>query len=192
MSVDPSPQPSDDELVAAARRGENAAFDALMRRHERLVYQVVAGFGRGRHDREEALDLCQTVFLKAFRSLGAFRGESSFRTWLLRIAHHEGLNRERTHGRRPAGVELDEAGAEPALVAPPEQESALLERERSGRLARALAGLQGRYRTAIVLRYRDGFAIREIAQVLAVSENLTKNILFRGVRQLRRAVVEGS
>jgi RNA polymerase sigma-70 factor (ECF subfamily) len=186
MSVENLVEPSDDELVAAARRGENAAFDALMRRHERLVYQVVAGFGRGR---EDSLDLCQTVFLKAFRSLAAFRGESSFRTWLLRIAHHEGLNRERTHGRRPAGVELDEA--EPALSAPAEQETTLLARERTGRLAHALAGLKGRYRTAIVLRYRDGLAIREIAEVLAVSENLTKNILFRGVRQLRRAVVEG-
>ena len=189
MSVDPFPQPSDDELVAAARRGENAAFDALMRRHERLVYEVVAAFGRGPHRREDALDLCQTVFLKAFRSLAAFRGESSFRTWLLRIAHHEGLNRERAHGRRPPGVELDET--EPALAAAAEQETSLLERERSGHLARALAGLSGRYRTAIVLRYRDGLAIREIAEVLAVSENLTKNILFRGVRQLRRALVEG-
>ena len=181
------PGPSDDDLVAAARRGEPEAFEALMRRYERLVFRVVAGFGA---DRDDALDLCQTVFLKAFRALATFRAESTFKTWLLRIAHHEGLNRARAARRRPATTELD-ADA-PELAAPAEQESALLERERSGRLAHAVRALHGRYRTAIVLRYSDGLAIREIADVLDVSETMTKNLLFRGVRQLRRALAEGA
>jgi RNA polymerase sigma-70 factor (ECF subfamily) len=178
---------SDEELIEAARRGEAEAFETLMRRHERLVYRVVFGFGR---NREDALDLCQAVFLKAFRALASFRSESTFRTWLLRIAHHEGLNRARSERRRGETTELDPDS--PALSAPAVQETGLLAREQSGRISRALGALHGRYRTAIVLRYRDGMPIREIADVLDVSETMTKNLLFRGVRQLRRAVVEGA
>lgn len=189
-------EPSDEELVERARGSDRAAFEALVARYDRLVFRVVAGAGSGL-GREDALDLTQTVFLKAWRALAGFRAESSFKTWLLRIAHHEALNRARAARRRPEGPALDDlatdAGALDArLSTPAEQESALLERERSGRLARALGALHGRYRTAIVLRYRDGLAIREIADVLDVSETMTKNLLFRGVRQLRRAVAEGT
>jgi len=177
----------DGELVERARAGEDSAFEELMRRYERLVYRIVDGFAR---DREEALDLTQAVFLKAFRGLGGFRGEAGFKTWLLRIAHREGLNWSRAAGRRPGGVEID--GEAAALARPAEQEERLLERERRGALGRALAGLHGRYRTAIRLRYLDRMSIREIASVLDTSEAMTKNLLFRGVRSLRRAVEEAS
>lgn len=178
---------SDDELIAVARQGEPEAFDHLMRRYERLVYRVVAG---AVGEREDALDLTQAVFLKAFRSVDTFRGESSFKTWLLRIAYHEAANHQRSATRRGVAVELEAGAGE--LTAPPEQEEALLRREGRGRLEQALAALHCRYRTAILLRYQDGLAIRDIAAVLSVSETMTKNLLFRGVRQLRRAVAPGS
>lgn len=185
-------EPSDEELIERTRGGDRVAFEALIRRYDRLVYRVVADRGSGR---EDALDLTQTVFRKAWRALPGFRAESTFKTWLLRIAHHEALNRARTASRSPerfalAEIDDDSGRLDAKLATPPEQESALLERERNGRLGRALAALHGRYRTAIVLRYRDGLAIREIADVLDVSETMTKNLLFRGVRQLRRAVAE--
>lgn len=178
-------EPSDEELVEQVRRGERAAFEQLLRRYDRLVFRVVAGFGR---DREDALDLCQAVFLKAWRALPGFRGESSFKTWLMRIAHHEGLNRQRSTERRPELPELDPDA--PELATGAVQETTLLAREQSRRLGRAVAALHGRYRTAIELRYREGLAIREIAQVLDVSETMTKNLLFRGVRQLRRTLAQ--
>jgi RNA polymerase sigma-70 factor (ECF subfamily) len=180
-------EPNDEELVERARDGDRDAFETLIRRYDRLVFRVVAGFGG---DREDTLDLTQTVFLKAWSALGGFRQDASFKTWLLRIAHHEALNRIRTAGRRPLSTELDPES--PAFASAPEQESDLLARERSGCLKRALAALHGRYRTAILLRYRDGLPIREIAGVLEVSETMTKNLLFRGVRQLRRALAEAS
>jgi len=177
---------SDGELVAAAQRGEGDAFDELMRRYERLVYKVAHGFAP---ERQAALDLTQAVFLKAFRSLDRFRGEASFKTWLLRIAYHEGINESKRAGRR-ATEELDDA--HPQLAAPPPQEDGLLAAERRGALSRALGALHHRYRAAVVLRYREGLAIRDIATVLDCSETMTKNLLHRGVRQLRRAVAEGS
>jgi RNA polymerase sigma-70 factor (ECF subfamily) len=187
LALESTVEPSDEELVERVRGGDRDAFETLVGRHDRLVFRVVAGFGGSR---EDALDLTQTVFLKAWSALASFRAEASFKTWLLRIAHHEALNRLRAGGRRPATSELDPEA--PALAAPPEQESALLARERAGCLRRAIAALHGRYRTAILLRYRDGLPIREIAGVLEVSETMTKNLLFRGVRQLRRALAEAS
>lgn len=181
------PERTDEKLVEAARAGELEAFDLLMRRYERLVYKVASGFESGR---EDALDLTQNVFLKAFRALATFRADSSFKTWLLRIAHHEGLNARRTRLRKPTGDALPEGAAE--LGSPPDQEDRLLEADRRGVLSRALAALHGRYRMAIVLRYQNGLAIREIAAVLETTEPMTKNLLFRGVRQLRRALEESS
>ncbi|HSM52137.1 MAG TPA: RNA polymerase sigma factor [Thermoanaerobaculia bacterium] len=178
---------SDEELAAAAAGGDRGAFDALMRRHERLVFRFLWSFAGGR---EEALDLTQIVFLKAWRALGSFRGEASFRSWLLRIAHHEGLNRVRGAGRRGTAVAVEEEGE--AFAAPAGQEEELLERERRGRLRRALAGLHERYRQPIELRYFHRLPIREIAGVLGTSEAMTKNLLFRGLRHLRRAVEEAA
>ncbi len=176
----------DAELVERARSGDSEAFSALMLRHERLVYRVVRAFAR---NREDALDLTQATFLKAFRALGGFRRKASFKTWLLRIAHHEGLNWTRDR-RHQSGTDVEEVA--PRLAQPAEQERTLLAEERLGRVRRALAGIHGRYRTAIVLRYLDQLPIREIAAVLGTSEAMTKNLLFRGVRRLRRAVEETS
>jgi RNA polymerase sigma-70 factor (ECF subfamily) len=184
MGMEEIVTPTDQELVAAARGGESEAFDALMRRYERLVYRVAHGFVC---EREAALDLSQAIFLKVFRSLDGFRGESSFKTWLLRIAYHESINETKRAGRR----ESEELDAEhPRLAAPPEQESVLLAAERRGVLARALGGLHHRYRAAVVLRYHEGLPIRDIAAMLDCSETMTKNLLHRGVRRLREAVVE--
>jgi RNA polymerase sigma-70 factor (ECF subfamily) len=185
MDVDGSAERSDDELVAAARAGDGEAFDELMRRHERLVYRVLHGFAP---QREAALDLTQAVFLKAFRALDRFRGAASFRTWLLRIAYHEGINETVRAGRRGATVEIEPES--PELAAPAEQEERLLADERRGIVARALGTLHHRHRAAVLLRYREGLGIRDIAAVLDTSEAMAKNLLFRGVEKLRRAVVE--
>lgn len=185
MNVERSVEPSDDELVTAARDGDGGAFDELMRRHERLVYRVVSGFVP---QREGALDLTQAVFLKAFRSLDRFRGAASFRTWVLRIAYHEGINESKRAGRRGRSVEIEPESAE--LAAPAAQEERLLAEERQGIVARALDSLHHRHRAAVMLRYHEGLGIRDIAAVLDTSEAMAKNLLFRGVRKLRRAVVE--
>jgi len=171
---------TDAELVAGARAGEGAAYDVLMRRYERLVFRLSLSFTA---ERDDALDLTQTVFLKAYRALAGFRGEASFKTWLLAIAYRELASA----GRRSASAPLEEAidAESPRFATAPVQEAALLAGDRHRALGRAIAALQARYRTAILLRYQHGLTIREIAAVLECSENLTKNILFRGVRRLR-------
>jgi RNA polymerase sigma-70 factor, ECF subfamily len=177
---------TDEELVREVLRGDRRAFDLWMQRYERLVYRIVQNFCG---NREDALDLTQTVFLKAYRGLSGFRADASSKTWLLRIAHNEGVEWSRLAGRRPASADT---AAIQELAEPPTQESAVLALERRRQLALGLNSLAARPRTALILRYLHRRPIREIAGVLNVSETRTKNILFRGVRSLRKAVAEGA
>ncbi len=172
----------DSALTRAASAGDGDAFDELMRRHERLVFAVAFRFCR---DRDTALDLTQTVFLKAWRGLGEFRGDSSLKTWLLRIAYREASDARRRHAPLDLAepLEPDAGPTQPAL-----QEEVVLRRERSGRLRRALDAIHHRYRQAIELRYGHQLSIREISAILETSETMTKNLLFRGLERLRRAL----
>ena len=172
----------DATLSRAAAAGDDGAFDELMRRYERLIFTVAFRFC---HDRDIALDLTQTVFLKAWRGLGEFRGDSSLKTWLLRIAYREASDARRRHAPLALAEPL-EPGAEPTQ--PAVQEDAVLRRERSGRLRRALDAIHHRYRQAIELRYAHQLSIREISAILETSETMTKNLLFRGLERLRRAL----
>ena len=173
---------TDTLLVEKVLGGSLECFDVLMQRYEREVYRAVYGFGKSR---ENAMDICQNVFLKAYRNLGGFDRRSSFRTWLMRIACNEGLNWVRTQGRK---VPRDTVAAEEAdLVSGDDQERKLLDRERREQVAARLQCLSHRHRLAVVLRYFQEMPIREIAGVLECSEGMVRNILFRSVRRMRAA-----
>lgn len=181
-------EPTDDRLVDETLDGDVEAFEALMRRYERLVFTVARGYGRSR---ENALDITQNVFLKVYRSLPGFRRESSFKTWLLRIAYNESANWVRRHGRH-RGHESIDPSAEPHDGLPardPSQESRILAGERIALVERHLGNLNARYRLAVELRYFQELSIREIAEVLECSEGVAKNMLFRSIRRLRDELV---
>ncbi len=175
---------SDMELVDAVRGGDLEAFDELMRRYERLVYRVAISFVS---TPENAFDVTQTVFLKAFRGLGGFRSEANVKTWLLRITHNESVNWLRSGKTKEDAHEPVEALAD-VLPGKGSQETDLLARERREHLERAMGKLNARYRLAVVLRYFQGLDIAEISAVLGCSEGVTKNILFRSVRTLRESL----
>ena len=176
----------DEVLIQETLDSRMGSFDVLMCRYERLVYKVAYSFGL---NRENALDITQTVFLKAFHNLKTFRTDASFKTWLLRITYNEGINWTRSTRNRPE-LHDDLESASAALSNEAGQESGLLLRERRRMIRRGLESLNDRYRTALLLRYVHEMPIREIAGVLQCSENLTKNILFRGVRSLKRALAQ--
>ena len=171
----------DNVLVAEALRGRLESFDEIMRRHERIVYRVAFLYGGSR---ESALDISQNAFIKAYQALRSFRGESSFRTWLLRIVENEGLGWARSQARRDR--QLEPVPVEPA--APAAQEVRLLSRERRRILDRKIAELNPRQRLAVTLRYFRQMPLSEIAGVLQCSENHVKNVLFRSVRKLRQSL----
>ncbi len=176
----------DRALIEETLAGRLESFDVLMQRYEGLVYRVCLLYA-GRKD--EALDMTQEVFLKVWRSLGSFRGDSAFRTWLLRIAYNEGLTWVRSRGRRRDSESVEEIDENSAAANPgPSQERELMVRERRTILFEKLDELNPRQRTAVTLRYFKQMPLSEIATVLDCSEGNVKNMLFRSVRKLRQAL----
>jgi RNA polymerase sigma-70 factor (ECF subfamily) len=173
----------DEILIEKTLKGSLECYDVLMRRYERDVFAVARGYGLSVDD---ALDICQNVFLKAYRKLHTFQGRSSFRTWLVTIANREGINWTRTQTRKqpPKEVNIDAAN----LHSTHDQETALIETELRRQVVDGLRVLNQRSRQAVILRYFRGLSIRDVAEALDCSEGVARNMLFRSVRKLRAAV----
>src|SRR5262245_49460757 len=169
----------DDDRVAveACLRGERAAFDRLVERYQRDVYRLCYRYVNNHHD---ASDLAQEVFLKAYRALGRFRGDSSFSTWLYRISVNTCLN-FRAARRLPA-AELPEHiadGSRGALEG--------LERdERSRQVRRAVTRLPDRQRATLILKVFHDLTHEEVAGILGTSVGTVKANLFHALANLRK------
>jgi len=186
------------QFIDRLKRGEAAAFEILVNERSGEIYGLLY---RLTESSEEARDLTQETFLRAFQSIGHFRGESDLRTWIYRIAINQARNRWRwwRRRRRDATVSIDAvSGNGQAPLAGtlksdsdrnPEQDALAHERERA--LRRALATVKRVYREAVVLRDIEGLAYEEIAVALEISVGTVKSRLARGRQELRRKL-EGS
>ncbi|MFN8057804.1 MAG: sigma-70 family RNA polymerase sigma factor [Vicinamibacterales bacterium] len=175
-------------LVARCATGDEAACAELVAEHERMVYQLAFNL---LGDHQEALDLSQEVFLSVFRALASFRGQSSLRTWVYRIAVNHARNRQRWWSRRhrAAQVSLDDHIRHNGDV-PSEAVSCLPEvefdrKQLAARIQSALADLPFEQRTAIVLREIDGLSYDEIGFSLGVAVGTVKSRLARAREALR-------
>jgi len=169
-------------LVQACLEGQPGAFDLIVERHRRAVYQLCYRFV-GNH--EDASDLSQDVFLRAFRGLRSFRGHSSLSTWLYRIAVNVCLNRL---GARNAPEPIDDR-----QFVDDRAESAaerLLRRERASRLRRAIARLPRKQRLTVVLRAFHEMSHQQIAEVLGSSVGAVKANFFHALGNLKRILDE--
>jgi RNA polymerase sigma-70 factor (ECF subfamily) len=177
-------------LIRRAQRGDRSAFDALVRRYDQEVLRMTLRMVRSE---EEAQDLYQEVFLKVYRSLGRFRLEARFSTWLYRVVTNvcfDHLRQQKSRSELPARAggdgELDYAQAladdRPGLN--PEQ--ALRAREISRRLEVALRQLSPRERMVFELKHCQGMKLRAIGELCGTSEEAAKNSLFRAVQKLRQ------
>ena len=183
---------SENELIRRAQGGDLEAFCRLAREYERRVYALALHYCRRREDAE---DLSQEVWLKAFKSLGGFRFESSFHTWLRRITVNTFLNHRRsmtvTREEEKTTVRLDsleELLEENALrrgAAREDAEEGFHRRILSERVMQALEELTERQRLIFLLKHREGMTCREIAEVFGCSVGSVKKSLFRSVEKLR-------
>jgi RNA polymerase sigma-70 factor (ECF subfamily) len=174
---------ADAELVGAVRLGRREAFDVLVRRHQRAVYRVCFRFARGH---EDASDLTQEVFLRAFRGLASYRGQAAFKTWLYRIAINVGLSRA---GRpQPPALELEPWHA--TADASPELHEAIDRSRRAGRVRAAVAELPPKQRAAVVLRVFQELSHEEAARVLGCTVGTVKANVFHALRKLRARLGE--
>lgn len=181
------------ELTMELRSGSEAAFNWLVTHYHGPVYRVVAGV---LCDQSEAADVTQEVFLKAFRGIRAFRGGSSLRTWLYRIAVREALNHRRWLWRHLRQLRLSDIGdgdnaqlLAMDIEAPGESPfDVVANREVRDVVRRALGQVAEIFRTAVILRDLEGLSYEEVAEILDVSVGTVKSRILRGRRALRRVL----
>jgi RNA polymerase sigma-70 factor (ECF subfamily) len=176
--------PSDEELVAAFQSGDIAAFDQLVHRWDRKIQGVIYRLV-GNH--EEARDVSQEAFLKAYRALGTFKKEARFSSWLYQIAVNATRDRLRRRRRRvDVSLEDVEESAEGALRDGGPSAFELVEStDLSRAVAAAMAALTDEQREVVILKEYEGLTFPEIAEALDVPLSTVKTRLYRGLGQLR-------
>jgi len=171
------------QLVAAARGGDEQAFEALVLKYQDRIYRMIQRLVSGS---DVVDDLAQEVFIRAYRSLGDFKGESSLYTWLYKIALNLCRNHYRTRGRRPALEELDEADGAIGMEAgggTPEDD--VSRREFWEHLRRGLDELPAEQREAVVFCDLEGMSYEEMAVVMGVPIGTVRSRIYRGRRALQ-------
>ncbi len=171
---------TDLQLVRKVRSGDRAAFDLLVVKYQSRVASIISRYV---YDSQEVMDLTQETFVKAFRAIDRFRGDSAFYTWLYRIAVNTAKNFLEARGRRPQGS-ADVADAENfddgGRLRDPASPERLLQREQLQKaLAEAIAGLPEELRSAFLLREYDGLSYEDIARILECPIGTVRSRIFR-------------
>jgi RNA polymerase sigma-70 factor (ECF subfamily) len=180
---------SDSVAVAQARAGDSGAFRALVERHSRHLFRLAY---RMTGHQQDAEDVVQETFLRAYRQLAKFDDRASFGTWIYRIAANCSLDLIRARKRRGAQAEPAEEGAPDPMQALPDPAPApdrlAMSGEIESKVAAVLDGLSEMERSAFVLRHYEGMCIDDIGRTLGVQPNAAKHSVFRAVQKLRRAL----
>lgn len=185
-----APGAEDRELAEALRAGEEYAYETLIQRFQNPVYSVVS---RLVDDPDDAPDVVQEVFLKVFRNIASFRGESSLKTWIYRIAVNEARNHRRWFGRhraREVGLEPAQSGVsgrqEWLPAGSPDPYEITLDHEVRELIEKAFQRISPSYRAALVLREVEELSYEEIAEILEISVGTVKSRILRGRESLRK------
>ncbi len=176
-----SNQSSDKKLVKRVQKGDKGAFDLLVLKYQHKIVNLVMRYVR---DPELALDITQEAFIKAYRALPRFRGDSAFYTWMYRIAVNTAKNHLAAQRRRPMDVELDLQDPEQydlhsKLKETDTPEGVTLGNELKEIVERAIAALPEDLRTAIILRELEGMSYEEIAQTMDCPVGTVRSRIFR-------------
>ena len=172
---------TDRELVERVKQGEKKAFDLLVQKYQFKIVKLVSRYV---HDPSESMDVAQETFIKAYRALPGFRGDSAFYTWLYRIAINTAKNHLVAMGRRPPSSDIDAQDAEQFAgdsllkeIATPEH--LLLKDEIEQVVYKAIEDLPEDLRTAITLRELEGLSYEEIAQSMGCPIGTVRSRIFR-------------
>jgi len=178
----------DRELVRRVQRGERDAFDVLVLKYQHKLMKLISRYIR---DPSEVLDVAQESFLKAYRALPNFRGESAFYTWLYRIAINTAKNHLVSQGRRPPDADVDSTDAEQLEgesdlkdYGTPERQ--LLKEEIRATVEKAIEELPQDLKTAITLRELEGLSYEEIAEAMDCPIGTVRSRIFRAREAINR------
>lgn len=183
-------QTSDQLLVERVQQGDRRAFDLLVLRYQQRIIKLIMRYV---HDSAEAQDVAQEAFIKAYRALPAFRGDSAFYTWMYRIAINTAKNYLVSLQRRPVDYDLDLQNPEnyevnARLKDEETPEGIALQEELRQTVERTIASLPEELRTAIMLREIDGLSYEEIAQAMDCPVGTVRSRIFRAREAIDRSI----
>lgn len=181
---------SDKQLVEKVQQGNKRAFDLLVIKYQHKVLSIV---GRYVSDSAEAHDVSQEAFIKAYRAIGNFRGDSAFYTWIYRIAINTAKNYLVSRGRRPPASDVDVADAElysagDALRDNSSPETQLATDQLESAVFDAIQDLPDELRTAVTLRELDGLSYEEIAEVMDCPVGTVRSRIFRARESIEKKI----
>ena len=166
---------SEQEFVERLKAGDPTAYEELIENYAEMVYRVAFRILQDPHDAEDAM---QEAFLTVYRRIGSFRGDSKFSTWLYRITSNAALDmiraRQRKQGQDIAWDDTEEEGAPLPDTVTPLPEEVLMRQETIALLEEALQHLSPKLRTAVILYELEGLSMKEVADVLGISESAAK------------------
>ena len=172
---------SEAELIQQAQAGDVESFAELAARYERRIYSLAFHYS---HDQQDAEDLSQEAWLRAFRAINSFKGESSFYTWIRKITINCFLNRERAPFARWQRV-LGQADHSPQILAQHNPEHSLHDRILLQKVIGALGQLTPRQRLIFVLKHQEGMTYEEIGKLVGCSTGTAKKAVARALMKLR-------
>ncbi|MBT3410777.1 MAG: RNA polymerase sigma factor RpoE [Halioglobus sp.] len=183
---------TDQQLVARVQTGDSRAFDLLVLKYQHKIFSLI---GRYVHDADEVQDVAQEAFIKAYRALPKFRGDSQFYTWLYRIAVNTAKNHLVSRSRRPPGSDVDVEDAEyyeggAALRDIETPENALFGAELKQVVEAAISDLPDDLRTAVTLREFDGLSYEDIADIMDCPVGTVRSRIFRAREAIDNKVRE--
>jgi RNA polymerase sigma-70 factor (ECF subfamily) len=189
MTDEYAAQEADEQLVVKVQRGDKRSFDLLVLKYQHKVLALVRRFVK---DHAEAEDVAQETFIKAYRAINSFRGDSAFYTWLYRIAVNTAKNALEARKRRPSSdVDIDEvgdSGFSEQLRTDENPESLLAGQDLQRVIDEALAALPDDLRRALMLREFDGMAYEDIAQVMDCPIGTVRSRIFRAREAIDKSV----
>lgn len=181
---------TDNELIKEILRGDKEKFRFIVEKYQQMVFRTCIGFV---HNRDDAEDLTQDVFIQVYQSLSRFKGESAFSTWLYRIAVNASLNKLR---KSPLKIMIQkfekitgnrtEIGSNPPVADTEDPEKILIRHEHIEWIQRALDSLPENQRTAIILSKYDDLPQKEISEIMNTTEGAVEALLQRAKKNLRK------
>lgn len=183
---------TDQQLVARVQKGDSRAFDLLVLKYQHKIFGLISRYVR---DTDEVQDVAQEAFIKAYRALPRFRGDSAFYTWLYRIAINTAKNHLVSRSRRPPGSDVEVEDAEyydggAALRDLNSPENALFGAELKAVVESAIAELPDDLRTAVTLREFDGLSYEDIAEIMDCPVGTVRSRIFRAREALDKQIRE--
>lgn len=181
---------SDEELVKRASKGDSRAFDLLVKKYQHRIFALISRYVR---DQDEVQDVAQEAFIKAWRALPRFRGDSQFYTWLYRIAVNTAKNHLVARGRRPPNSDIDAEEAEQFISSgglhdSGTPESILMSQQLAEVIAEAIEALPSELRTAVTLREFEGLSYEDISVIMECPVGTVRSRIFRARDAIEQAM----